>query len=94
MRANPSRYWALVLITVRVLQLGLATRALLESLLGSWVAIFMLRRRLLSLVELTFKAVRGGTPQTIIRLSPELKSELSRLCAWDTLLWLTSGLCL
>ena len=29
------------------------------------------------LVELTFKAVRGGTPQTIIRLSPELKSELS-----------------
>ena len=76
-RANPCRYWPLVLITVRVLQLGLATRALLESLLGSWVSVFMLRRRLLCLVELTFRAVRGGSPQTILRLSPELKCELA-----------------
>eukprot|EP00439_Symbiodinium_sp_Y106_P000056 s9058_g1.t1 len=30
-RPNPARYWPLVLITARVLQLGLATRALLES---------------------------------------------------------------
>ena len=44
-RANPSRYWALVLITTRVMQLGLATRSLLESLLGSWVSVFILRRR-------------------------------------------------
>ena len=76
-RANPARYWPLVLITVRVLQLGLATRALLESLIGSWVSVFMLRRRLLCLVDLCFQAVRGGTAQTILRLSPELKGELA-----------------
>ncbi|CAE7600178.1 unnamed protein product, partial [Symbiodinium necroappetens] len=76
-RANPARYWPLVLITVRVLQLGLATRALLESLIGSWVSVFMLRRRLLCLVDLSFQALRGGTPQTILRLSPELKGELA-----------------
>ena len=76
-RANPARYWPLVLITVRVLQLGLATRSLLESLLGSWVSVFMLRRRMLSLVELCFAAVRGGTAQSILRLSPELKAELA-----------------
>ncbi|CAE7225139.1 unnamed protein product [Symbiodinium sp. CCMP2592] len=76
-RANPARYWPLVLITLRVLQLGLATRGLLESLLGSWVSVFMLRRRMLSLVELCFKAVQGGSAQTILRLSPELKSELA-----------------
>ena len=76
-RANPARYWPLVLITVRVLQLGLATRSLLESLLGSWVSVFMIRRRMLSLVELCFQAVRGGTPQSILRLSPELKAELA-----------------
>ena len=33
-RALPARYWPLVLITLRVVQLGLASRALLESLLG------------------------------------------------------------
>ena len=76
-RANPARYWPLVLITVRVLQLGLATRSLLESLLGSWVSVFMIRRRMLSLVELCFKAVRGSSPQSILRLSPELKAELA-----------------
>ena len=76
-RANPARYWPLVLITVRVLQLGLATRSLLESLLGSWVSVFMIRRRMLCLVELCFQAVRAGTPQSILRLSPELKAELA-----------------
>ena len=76
-RPNPARYWPLVLITARVLQLGLATRALLESLLGSWVSVFMVRRRLLCLADLCFQAVRHGTPQTILRLSPELSSELA-----------------
>ena len=76
-RANPSRYWALVLITTRVMQLGLATRSLLESLLGSWVSVFILRRRLLCLADLCFQAVRHGEPQTVLRLSPELLAELA-----------------
>ena len=76
-RPNPARYWPLVLITSRVLQLGLATRALLESLLGSWVSVLMVRRRMLCLADLCFKAVRYGTPQTVLRLSPELASELA-----------------
>ena len=36
------RFWILVLITSRVLQLGLATRSLLQSLAGSWIAVFLL----------------------------------------------------
>ena len=76
-RPNPSRYWPLVLITTRVIQLGLATRALLESLVGSWVSVFMVRRRLLSLVNLCFQAVREGPAQAILRLGPELKAELA-----------------
>ena len=75
-RTAPARYWPLTLITLRVVQLGLASRGLLESLLGSWVAVFLLRRRLLSLVDLCFKAVMQGDPQTILRLSPELCAEL------------------
>ena len=70
-RPNPSRFWPLVLITVRVIQLGLATRSLLESLVGSWVSVFM-GRRLLSLVNLCFQAIREGPSQAILRLSPEL----------------------
>ncbi|CAE7636023.1 unnamed protein product [Symbiodinium sp. CCMP2456] len=73
----PSRFWPLVLITTRVIQLGLATRSLLESLVGSWVSVFMVRRRLLSLVNLCFQVLREGSPQAILRLSPELKAELA-----------------
>ncbi|CAE7286931.1 unnamed protein product [Symbiodinium microadriaticum] len=76
-RPNPSRFWPLVLITIRVIQLGLATRSLLESLVGSWVSVFMVRRRLLSLVNLCFQAIREGPSQAILRLSPELKAELA-----------------
>ncbi|CAE7216755.1 unnamed protein product [Symbiodinium sp. CCMP2456] len=76
-RPNPSRFWPLVLITTRVIQLGLATRSLLESLVGSWVSVFMVRRRLLSLVNLCFQVLREGSPQAILRLSPELKAELA-----------------
>ena len=37
---------------------------------------FILRRRLLALVDLTFTAVQVGKPQTVLRLSPELSAEL------------------
>ena len=69
-RPTPARLWILVLITVRVLRLGLVTRSLMESLLGSWVSVFLLRRRLLSLIDVSFRAARVGEPQTVIRISP------------------------
>ena len=80
-RAAPSKFWPLVLLAMRVLQLGLTTRGLLESLLGSWVAVFLLRRRLLSLIDVSFRAVQVGTSRTIIRLTPELAAELASFVA-------------
>ncbi|CAE7946657.1 unnamed protein product, partial [Symbiodinium sp. KB8] len=76
-RPNPERLWPLVLITSRVVQLGLTTAQLLESLVGSWLSIFLLRRRLLASMVHVFSAVRGLRPNDIIRLSPELAAELS-----------------
>ncbi|CAE7414981.1 unnamed protein product, partial [Symbiodinium sp. KB8] len=76
-RPNPERLWPLVLITSRVVQLGLVTAQLLESLVGSWLSVFLLRRRLLASMVHVFSAVRGLGPNDIIRLSPELAAELS-----------------
>ena len=76
-RPNPERLWPLVLITSRVIQLGLTTAQLLESLVGSWLSVFLLRRRLLASMVHVFSAVRGLGPNDIIRLSPELAAELA-----------------
>ncbi|CAE7512666.1 unnamed protein product [Symbiodinium sp. KB8] len=76
-RPNPERLWPLMLITSRVVQLGLTTAQLLESLVGSWLSVFLLRRRLLASMVHVFSAVRGLGPNDIIRLSPELAAELS-----------------
>ncbi|CAE7267590.1 unnamed protein product [Symbiodinium microadriaticum] len=75
-RPNPERLWPLVLITSRVIQLGLTTAQLLESLVGSWLSVFLLRRRLLASMVHVFSVVRGLGPNDIIRLSPELAAEL------------------
>ncbi|CAE7158682.1 unnamed protein product, partial [Symbiodinium necroappetens] len=75
-RPNPDRLWALVLVTSRIVQLGLCTAQLLESVVGSWLSIFLLRRRLLAAMDHVFAAARGLAPNAIIRLSPELSAEL------------------
>ena len=69
-RASPGKFWPLVLLTSRFLQPGLATRGLLESLLGSWVAVFFLRRRLLSLVDVTFRLARPALPGPLSACHP------------------------
>ena len=81
-RSSESRLWPLTLITVRVCSLGLVTQSLLESLCGSWLSIFMIRRRLLSLMNLIFSAISAcDDPGSVIRMSGSLKSELMSYCS-------------
>lgn len=81
LRSSETRLWPLVLVTLRICRLGLVTRSLLESLCGSWLSIFMIRRRLLSLVNLVFAAISAcEEPGHVIRLSGSLKSELLTFC--------------
>ena len=51
--------------------------SILAGVLGSWVSVFLLRRRLLSLLDVSFRAARFGEPQSVIRISPALASELT-----------------
>lgn len=77
MRPSSLRMWPLLMITVRIATLGVVTAGLLESLVGSWVAIFMFRRRLLSLINLCFDILACGYEKgTVIRLSGAAKDEL------------------
>ena len=78
LKPNPHRLWPLILVTLRTVELGLATRHLLESITGCWISVFILKRRLLSAMELVFKAA-AGEHNSVIRLSPELRAELSSL---------------
>ena len=81
LRSSEARLWPLTLITIRVCSLGLVTQSLLESICGSWFSIFMIRRRLLSLMNLIFSAISASDdPGKVIRLSGSLKSELMSFC--------------
>ncbi|CAE7428465.1 unnamed protein product, partial [Symbiodinium microadriaticum] len=87
LKPNAHRLWSLVLVTLRTVELGLATQHLLESLAGCWISIFVLRRRLLASMSLVFQATAAGDPSAVVRLSPELRAELAgfallgQLCA-------------
>lgn len=77
MRPNESRLWPLVLITMRVCSLGLATVGLLRSLAGSYVSVFALRRRLLAIMNLIFDAISASrSDRQVVRLSGPLRDEL------------------
>ena len=76
LRASPSRVWPVAFMTARVATLGLVTRSLLEGLVGSWAAIFLIRRRMLSLIDLAFQALRATRCGDVVRLSPALADEL------------------
>ena len=52
MRPNPQRLWPLCVITARVATLGLVSRELLESLVGSWTSVFLVRWRCLALFSI------------------------------------------
>ena len=75
LRASPTQVWPLSFITVRVAALGLVTHGLLESLIGSWTAVFVLKRRCLSLIDVAFEALRHSSPRDVIRMSPALVDE-------------------
>ena len=77
LKPNAHRLWPLVFIALRTIELGLATRHLLESLAGCWISVFILKRRFLAAMDLIFKACCAGSPNTILRLSPALRAELA-----------------
>lgn len=64
-RANETRSWPLVLITVRVCCLGLCTIGLLRSLVGSYISILSLRRRTMSAMNLVFEAISASTDDCV-----------------------------
>ena len=77
LRPSSLRLWPLVMITVRVASLGLVTSGLLESLVGSWIAILMFRRRLLSLLTLCFDILACGYDKgVVVWLSGPARDEL------------------
>ena len=85
-RAASARFWPLVLITIRVVSLGVCTLGLLESMVGSWLSILIVKRRLLCLMDEVYKALHaGGTPGTILRLSDSMKDELLVFCILGSL---------
>lgn len=80
-RANDSRFWPLVLITVRVACLGVSTISLLQSIAGSWISVLCIRRRLLSMMNLIFDAIACSSgPSQVVRLSGALVDELFSFC--------------
>ncbi|CAE7501398.1 unnamed protein product [Symbiodinium sp. CCMP2592] len=76
LRPSPVRLGKLMLITTRVACLGVCTRGLLQSLVGSWTSVFLLRRRTLSLLQICFEALSHTEDDDVIRLSAGLRDEL------------------
>ena len=86
LRSSSQRLWPTVLITLRTASLGLATVGLLEALAGSWVSLLSVRRRLFCVLDLIFDALAWyEQPRAVIRLSPEMKSELISLSVLGSL---------
>ena len=86
LRSSSTRFWPLYLITPRTACLGLATCGLLSSLAGSWISVFLVRRRLMSGMNLIFDAVSHcSTDRQVVRLSPGLIDELFSFCLLGSL---------
>ena len=76
-RALPSRALPVMSCVLEVSRIGLATRALLDLIAGSLVAIFSFRRRLLSLLDRIYTEGRGLPRDLVFALSPGLRDELT-----------------
>ena len=88
-RPSSTRLLPLIGITFRVCCLGLASCSLLESLAGSWISIFLIRRRLMSSMNLIFEAIAGcATGGQVIPLSGELVDELFTFCILGNMSWI------
>ena len=85
LRPSSLRLWPICLVTMRVVTLGLCTVSLIEALAGSWVSLLGLRRKLFCILDLIFEPLGIADQKAIIRLSPELLSELGSLVVLATL---------
>ena len=72
-RALPSRALPLMSLMVSVAKLKFCTRALLESIAGSLVALFTFRRRLLSLLNLIYSEPRRYERTQVFPMSSSLQ---------------------
>ncbi|CAE7806563.1 unnamed protein product, partial [Symbiodinium sp. CCMP2456] len=70
----------LVGLTIACIRLPVLTVSLLEVLAGSWVSVLSYRRRCLSLLNWVYFLQRGRSRASVVRVPPELRSELLRLC--------------
>ena len=75
-RAPLERVLALSFMTIAVVRIGFCSVELAQVLAGSWVAIFMFRNRLLSLMDKLFEVPRQRLSTDIVQLSTDLKTEL------------------
>ena len=83
--------WTKVIYTcdlvVRIVELGVVTAALLESVVGCVLSFQLVRRRLICLVDLAYDALRGCEPGAILHLSPLLKQEMLSWVITAPLAW-------
>lgn len=76
-QANLKRVIPVIAVTQRVLTMGVCTVGLLEVLVGSWTAISLFRRRLLSLLNVVYAASNGDFQRNhVLKLSDSLKEEM------------------
>eukprot|EP00438_Fugacium_kawagutii_P032098 Skav202519 [mRNA] locus=scaffold1359:335842:340289:- [translate_table: standard] len=85
LRGSSTRSWAVMLVTLRVASLGLATVGLLEALAGSWISLYGVRRRMLCILQNIFGALSIEGQQTVVRLSTDLVDELLLLATLSPL---------
>ena len=64
-------------ITLGILKLGFCSVGLLEIVVGCWTALFLYRRRLLSLLNVCYEALQRGLSRAeVIQISDSLREEL------------------
>ena len=78
-RGSLRRAAPLCTIILTILKIGAATTGLLEIVAGGLIALFILRRRLMSLLHEIFAATRGREQDEAFWLSNKLKEELTML---------------
>ena len=66
-------------VTAETVARGIITVRALESIIGSWGSAILLRRRFLSLIDISCDAMRGRHLDDILLLSPQVKNELTTL---------------
>ena len=80
MRGSLKRAAPLMKVLLTVVEIGLATVGLLEIIAGGLISLFIHRRRLLSLLDQVYEAMKDRPQDMALRLWPALQEELL-LCA-------------